>query len=256
MTAPATKFLPGPSAVELMQHLVIGAGSAIAAAIIDQCLQQGDSVVAVSRSINTDAMADADGRLQWLQSDYSEASIARICNRLKEAGSAFNRVYLCNGILHNEALKPEKRLEDVSVDGLTEVMQINAFLPACWVKYLKPVLRGKQPCIVTAFSARIGSIGDNGRGGWYAYRASKAALNMLMKTASIEYRREVKNVQFLLFHPGTTDTPLSKPFQRSVSPEKLFTPEFVASQLLDILSKQEPELPIQYLDWQNTAIEW
>jgi NAD(P)-dependent dehydrogenase (short-subunit alcohol dehydrogenase family) len=239
-----------------MQHLVIGAGSAIAAAIIDQYLSAGDSIVAVSRSVQPDAMARADGRLEWLQSDYSEESIQGICNRLRESAMVFDRVFICNGILHHAHLVPEKRLEDVAAELLTEVMHINAFQPTIWVKHLKPVLRSQQHCILTAFSARIGSIGDNGRGGWYAYRASKAALNMLMKSAAIEYQRERRNVQFLLFHPGTTDTPLSKPFQRSVSPGKLFTAAYVASQLLSIIDGLDPEPSIQYLDWKNTAIEW
>jgi NAD(P)-dependent dehydrogenase (short-subunit alcohol dehydrogenase family) len=239
-----------------MQHLVIGAGSAIAAAIIDQYLSAGDSIVAVSRSVQPDAMARADGRLEWLQSDYSEESIQGICNRLRESAMVFDRVFICNGILHHAHLVPEKRLEDVAAELLTEVMHINAFQPTIWVKHLKPVLRSQQHCILTAFSARIGSIGDNGRGGWYAYRASKAALNMLMKSAAIEYQRERRNVQFLLFHPGTTDTPLSKPFQRSVSPDKLFTAAYVASQLLSIIDGLDPEPSIQYLDWKNTAIEW
>ncbi len=239
-----------------MQHLVIGAGSAIAAAIIDQYLSAGDSIVAVSRSVQPDAMARADGRLEWLQSDYSEESIQGICNRLRESAMVFDRVFICNGILHHAHLVPEKRLEEVAAELLTEVMHINAFQPTIWVKHLKPVLRSQQHCILTAFSARIGSIGDNGRGGWYAYRASKAALNMLMKSAAIEYQRERRNVQFLLFHPGTTDTPLSKPFQRSVSPDKLFTAAYVASQLLSIIDGLDPEPSIQYLDWKNTAIEW
>ena len=257
MKMPVIRFPPGQNAVEkLMQHLVIGASSAIAAAIIDKYLAAGDSIVAVSRSMQSDAMATADGRLEWLQSDYSEESIQGICNRLRESALVFDRVFICNGILHHAHLAPEKRLEDVATEQLTEVMHINAFQPITWVKHLKPVLRSKQHCILTAFSARIGSIGDNGRGGWYAYRASKAALNMLMKSAAIEYQRERRNVQFLLFHPGTTDTPLSKPFQRSVSPDKLFTPAFVARQLLSITDELDPELSIQYLDWKNTAIEW
>ncbi|MAC70364.1 MAG: short-chain dehydrogenase [Gammaproteobacteria bacterium] len=257
MKMPVIRFPPGQNAVEkLMQHLVIGAGSAIAAAIIDQYLSAGDSIVAVSRSVQPDAMARADGRLEWLQSDYSEESIQGICNRLRESAMVFDRVFICNGILHHAHLVPEKRLEEVAAELLTEVMHINAFQPTIWVKHLKPVLRSQQHCILTAFSARIGSIGDNGRGGWYAYRASKAALNMLMKSAAIEYQRERRNVQFLLFHPGTTDTPLSKPFQRSVSPDKLFTAAYVASQLLSIIDGLDPEPSIQYLDWKNTAIEW
>ena len=257
MTMLVIRFPPGQNAVEkLMQHLVIGAGSAIAAAIIEQYLTAGDSVVAISRSMQSDVMATADGRLEWLRSDYSEESIHRICSRLRESALVFDRVFICNGILHHAHLVPEKRLEEVAAELLTEVMHINAFQPTIWVKHLKPVLRNKQRCILTAFSARIGSIGDNGRGGWYAYRASKAALNMLMKSAAIEYQRERRNVQFLLFHPGTTDTPLSKPFQRSVSPDKLFTPAFVARQLLSIIDGLDPELSMQYLDWKNTAIEW
>ena len=98
--------------------------------------------------------------------------------------------------------------------------------------------------------------GDNERGGWYAYRASKAALNMLMKTAALEYRRETTLVRFLLFHPGTTNTPLSKPFQKNISPEKLFTPEYVADRLMRIQSELSSEASIQFLDWQGEQVEW
>ena len=115
---------------------------------------------------------------------------------------------------------------------------------------------GKQSCVVTTFSARIGSIEDNRLGGWYSYRASKAALNMLLKTAAIEYQRVAKGVRFLVFHPGTTDTPLSKPFQKFVSKDKLFTPEFVADQLLTIVEQQASESNIQFLDWDGKAIPW
>ena len=79
---------------------------------------------------------------------------------------------------------------------------------------------------------------------------------MLLKTAALEYRREVKLVEFLLFHPGTTDSPLSKPFQKNVSATKLFTPEFVASQLMRLQDDLKPDLPIQFLDWQGKRVEW
>ena len=240
-----------------MQQLVIGAGSAIAKALIQQYLNQGDSIVAVSRQAGGLEETSAGSRLQRLQCDYTESSIDAVCAELRESGVGFDRVTICNGILHHEGLSPEKRLENASIAPLESVMRINAFVPLLWVKALKPLLKvNRKPCVITALSARVGSIGDNERGGWYAYRASKAALNMLLKTAALEYRREVKLVQFLLFHPGTTDSPLSKPFQKNISPTKLFTPEFVASQLMRLQGELKPDLPIQFLDWQGKRVEW
>ena len=240
-----------------MQQLVIGAGSAIAKALIHKNLKHGDSIVAVSRHAGSLEESSVGGHLRRLQCDYTESSIDAICAELRKSGIAFDRITICNGILHHDGLSPEKRLENTSIVPLETVMRINAFVPLLWVKALKPLLKvNRKPCVITALSARVGSIGDNERGGWYAYRASKAALNMLLKTAALEYRREAKLVQFLLFHPGTTDSPLSKPFQKNISPTKLFTPEFVASQLMRLQGDLKPDLPIQFLDWQGKRIEW
>jgi len=243
-----------------MQHLVIGASSAIAQAIISKLLSRGDSVVAVSRApksqLSIDLPATISGQLHWVESDYSESSIAHICAQQQADNRQFHNVFICNGILHNNDLTPEKRLEDITETKLMQIMSVNAFIPMLWVKHLKPVLKGVSGCTITTFSARIGSINDNKMGGWYAYRASKAALNMLFKSASIEYLREKRDVHFVMFHPGTTDTPLSKPFQKSVKPEKLFTPQFVAEQLLNIISTAPRNSSISYLDWQNKPIEW
>ena len=240
-----------------MQQLIIGAGSAIAQALIQQSLQQGDSIVAVSRQTSSYEEFPAGSRLRWLQCDYTESSIEAVCAELRESGFTFDRVTICNGILHHESLSPEKRLENVSLDRLETVMRINAFVPIWWVKALKPVLKAsRKSCVITVLSARVGSIADNHSGGWYAYRASKAALNMMMKTAALEYAREAKYVRFLLFHPGTTDTPLSKPFQRNVKPENLFSPDFVAAKLMAIQGNTETGEPIQFIDWQNSHVPW
>lgn len=122
-----------------------------------------------------------------------------------------------------------------------------------------PLLTHKTQCTITALSARVGSINDNELGGWYTYRASKAALNMLFKTAAIELARRAKNTKLILFHPGTTDTELSKPFQKNVPAGKLFTPEFVAGQLFE-LTNNNPDLKLNgepaYLDWQGSTIPW
>ena len=93
-------------------------------------------------------------------------------------------------------------------------------------------------------------------GGWYSYRASKAALNMMLKTATIELARRAKNIKIIAFHPGTTDTPLSKPFQKNVPANKLFSSDFVAQQLLQIVEESVIDGELSYLDWQGEAINW
>ena len=135
-------------------------------------------------------------------------------------------------------------------------MHINAATPALLIAALKPSLQGKHPTIIASLSARVGSITDNGYGGWYSYRASKAAHNMLMKTASIELTRLNKQSIVLCLHPGTTDTSLSKPFQARVPSGKLFTADFVAKQLIDVMAKRSPEETGSFWDWAGESIEW
>jgi len=242
--------------------LVIGASSAIAQALIQQILKQDKRrVIAVSRSADAgiDESAESAGQLEWLESDYSEQSITDICEQLQELpeqGEEIDRVYILNGILHTPDITPEKRLEDISSDTLQQVFQINAINTMLWMKALKPLLRGKRERVITVMSARVGSIDDNERGGWYAYRASKAALNMLFKTAAIEYRRTAKQTRFLAFHPGTTDTPLSQPFQKSVPEDKLFAPEFVAERLLGLTEELPGRDLVQFLDWDGESVAW
>jgi NAD(P)-dependent dehydrogenase (short-subunit alcohol dehydrogenase family) len=238
--------------------LVIGASGGIALALIQKTLTSnpGNIVVAVSRTRDNPAIDNWEGSVQWKQSDYSEDSIASITSQLAQDGTSFDRVFICNGLLHNTDLFPEKRLEDCDAESLHAIMHVNAIVPLLWLKHLKPVLQSKHPCVVTVFSARVGSIEDNRLGGWYAYRASKAALNMLLKTAAIEYRRISPDIKFLAFHPGTTDTYLSKPFQKGVSPQQLFEPEFVANKLFTIIENLPSEPILNYLDWDGKPIDW
>ena len=238
--------------------LIIGAGSTIARALLRELIadNQFSEIVAISRSPGADWVGQHAGRLQWLQSDYTESSVERIACRLTEFRGSFSRVIICNGILHNEAVKPEKRLEELTGEALQNVFQTNAVVPIIWLKNLCPILAGETKCTVAVFSARIGSIEDNRRGGWYSYRASKAALNMLLCTAAIEYTRRASNVRFMAFHPGTTDTPLSKPFQRLVPEGKLFKPEFVAHRLLELMSGDSADENIQFLDWAGKTVAW
>jgi NAD(P)-dependent dehydrogenase (short-subunit alcohol dehydrogenase family) len=129
-------------------------------------------------------------------------------------------------------------------------------VPSLWLAALSQSLTRGSSCKIAALSARVGSISDNRLGGWYSYRASKAALNMVMKSAAIEYSRRLPGVKIVAFHPGTTDTALSRPFQRGVPEGKLFAPDFVAQRLASLLDSIEVDGELSFLDWDGKKIEW
>src|SRR3990167_1920766 len=132
----------------------------------------------------------------------------------------------------------------------------NSYAPILLLKHLLPLLRGRHPCTVAALSARVGSIGDNRLGGWYSYRASKAALNQLLHTASIELSRLNPNSCVLRLHPGTTNTALSKPFQANVPAEQLFTPNYSAECLLAQIEQHGPAHTGSFWGWDGQPIPW
>jgi NAD(P)-dependent dehydrogenase (short-subunit alcohol dehydrogenase family) len=236
--------------------LVIGAGSAIAQALIARLLQDPTAdIVAVSR--NTDGNSSPpDPRIKTIRCHYSATAISATAVALKDYTGSFDRVFICTGLLHNERITPEKRVEEIDAGPMAELFWVNSILPALWLKELLPVLKSSPRCIFTLFSARVGSIADNKKGGWYSYRASKAALNMLIKTAAVEYARRAPGVKLLAFHPGTVDTELSRPFQKNVPSEKLFTPQFVAEKLIELTDILVPDGSASYLDWAGESIDW
>lgn len=239
--------------------LIIGANSEIAKAIAEQILadDQYHQLTLVSR--NLDAYQNIGGQqlTKITIADYEQNNIIKAVDDIQSSMKEnITQVFICLGVLHNQTVKPEKRLEDFKPSAFESVLKANALTPILWIKNLTPLLTCKTPCKVTVFSARVGSISDNHLGGWYSYRASKAALNMMLKTAAIELARRAKNIKLIAFHPGTTDTPLSKPFQNNVPVKKLFTSSFVASQLLNILSETKIDGEASFLDWQGKAIEW
>ncbi|MDR5875305.1 SDR family NAD(P)-dependent oxidoreductase [Halomonas sp. CUBES01] len=235
--------------------LVTGASGGIGNALVKHLLAspQTGRIIAASRQ----PPLLQDDRLTHLSLDVSqEEDRLELARHLDDVPVHlfFNAI----GLLHDstQGIKPEKRLDRLTLEGLTQVMQANAFTPALLISALQSSLQGSHPCIIASLSARVGSISDNHLGGWYSYRASKAAHNMLMKTASIELSRLNKQSIVLCLHPGTTDTPLSQPFQARVPSGKLFTPEFVASQLMDVVAKRTPDDTGSFWDWAGDPIEW
>lgn len=241
--------------------IVIGANGDIAQAIINELLNDDDNLfVYVITSQQPPTHHKNNNKLIWFNCDYRENSIKEVSNSIYEHNSIenipFDRVFICNGILHDDILKPEKKINDLNVENFHKVLYANSLVPILWLKYLKPALSSNQKCCITVFSARVGSISDNKLGGWYSYRASKSGLNMLLKNTSIEFSRTMKNIKIISFHPGTTDTKLSKPYQKNVPEKKLFKPSFVAKQLLQIISNTPHDGELSFLDWKNDKIMW
>ena len=180
----------------------------------------------------------------------------------KDVGKSYPVYFIADiGANHDGNLNRAKELIRLAAKAGADAckfqhFQANTIVPALWLKLLHKTLAGKLPCVVAVFSARVGSTSDNRLGGWYAYRASKAALNSLLKTFSVEYARRLKNVKLIAFHPGTVDTALSKPFQASVPEQNLFSPAFVADQLVNIMASAEIDGQLSYLDWAGKSIQF
>ena len=161
-----------------------------------------------------------------------------------------------SGFLHSNIVKPEKRLSHITRSNINKNFSINAIAPILIAKSIEKFIRPELPFSFSSLSARVGSIGDNRLGGWYSYRASKAAQNQFLKTLSIEWRRKFPLSVVSILHPGTCDTKLSKPFQSAVPKNKLFTPSQASEYLISIISEQKPTDSGKFLAWDKSIIPW
>ena len=150
----------------------------------------------------------------------------------------------------------KKKLDDVAPEHLARSFRVNATGPLLVAKHVHPLLRHERKAVLATLSARVGSIGDNRLGGWYGYRASKAAQNMVVRTVAVELARKAKNAIVMALHPGTVDTGLSAPFQRNVPPGKLFEVERAARQLLAIVDRADASYHGTFRAWDDTEIPW
>jgi len=171
------------------------------------------------------------------------------------SAAPLDAVIVATGFLHNGQTQPEKSIAEIEPMTMLDVMRINAVGPALIAKHFLPLMRRDAKSVFAALSARVGSIGDNHLGGWASYRASKAALNMLLKTASIEQARRFPQSVVVGIHPGTVDTNLSRPFQRRVPEGKLFTPAYSVSRLLRVIDQLTPGDSGNCFAWDGQVIE-
>ncbi|MZR64418.1 SDR family NAD(P)-dependent oxidoreductase [Alcanivorax sp. DP30] len=244
-------------------RLITGASSGIGLALVQHWLKKDAAVIAVSRHA-CDSAALTALQQQGLPLDCRDvditdpAQLETLASSLREEGQSIEQIINCAGVLHDQTtgLTPEKRLEEVNLQNLQQSFAMNTFAPILLARQLLPLMPRRQPGVFASVSARVGSIEDNHLGGWYSYRASKAAQNQLLRTLAIETRRRYPQLCVLSLHPGTTDTPLSEPFQRNVPEGKLFSPARSARQLADIIDNADENDHGRFIAWDGRDIPW
>lgn len=249
MTALPQRFPEGFDA------LVIGASRGIGAALVTALLERrAGRVWAASRS---GSLAQDDPRLRPLRLDVTdEDSLAKATTCISEETSSLALAIHTPGLLQDAVIRPERRLADLNLAALQRSFAVNAFGPALAAKHVLPLLQHGRRAVFASLSARVGSIGDNRLGGWYSYRAAKAAQNQLLHTAAIEAARRHPDLVVCTLHPGTVATELSAPFRGTVKPEKLFSPERAAGHLLDVIDGLGPADSGGFFAWDGSAIPW
>jgi NAD(P)-dependent dehydrogenase (short-subunit alcohol dehydrogenase family) len=184
----------------------------------------------------------------------NEESIALAAQTAAAAALPVRLVFVATGFLHNEKTRPERSLRDISPEHMAKAFAVNAIGPALALKHFLPLLPKTGKAVFAVLSAKVGSIGDNKLGGWHSYRASKAALNQIVRTASIELARSRPDAICVAMHPGTVDTALSGPFAKrglDVRP-----PDAAARQLVDVIAALTPRQNGAFLDYRGGELPW
>ncbi|MFC0408954.1 SDR family NAD(P)-dependent oxidoreductase [Roseomonas elaeocarpi] len=230
--------------------VVVGAAGGLGAALVSALRAEGGfrSVQALSRRA-------AEGPESGPVDVTDEASIAAAAARLARLAQPLRLVIVATGTLQTVPdEQPERSFRALDAEALLRAYRINAVGPALVAKHLLPLLPREGRSVFAALSARVGSIGDNRLGGWHGYRASKAALNMILRNLAIELARTRPEAICVGLHPGTVDTALSRPFQRGVPEGKLFTPDHAAACLLRVIRGLGPEQSGSVLAWDGQVI--
>ncbi|SFK85499.1 SDR family oxidoreductase [Shimia haliotis] len=219
-----------------MRALVVGESGGIGAAVAAELRARGAEVVGLSRG--------RDG-FDVTRPDVAEAQIAAL-------EGVFNLIFVATGALVSTRVRPEKALREVSAEELAGQFAVNAIGPALVLRHAPRLLARSGRGVFAALSARVGSIGDNRAGGWYSYRASKAALNQIVHTGAIELARTHKRAVCVALHPGTVETSFTAGF---AGREKL-TAQESAAKLLDVLDGLEPEQTGGFYDYSGARVVW
>jgi NAD(P)-dependent dehydrogenase (short-subunit alcohol dehydrogenase family) len=230
--------------------LVIGASGGLGSALKSQLASGGSfsQVLGLSRSLS-----EAGAPLLDIT---QEASIAASADWIKAqcAGKPLRLVIVATGYLHRSGHGPERSLSQLDAAYLTEVFAVNSIGPALLLKHFAPLLPKEGIAKIVFISAKVGSIGDNALGGWYGYRASKAALNQIVKTASIELSRRNKQTCCIALHPGTVATDLSDPFSKTGL--NVREPAVAAQEICQVIDQLTPQDNGRFVDYRGQGLPW
>jgi NAD(P)-dependent dehydrogenase (short-subunit alcohol dehydrogenase family) len=217
------------------KFLVVGAGG-IGRALTKRLASKGE-VTVWSRTIGVDVTVESD----------IVAAAPALPNELAS-------VFVTTGMLHDALQRPERSMRALNAEQMARSFLVNAIAPALIAKHVLPRLPRDRRAVFAVLGARVGSIGDNRTGGWHGYRASKAALVMLVRTLSIELKRTHPQAICVALHPGTVDTAMSKPFQGNVAADTLFTPDFSAERLIAVAAALTPSDSGGHFAWDGVRI--
>lgn len=241
--------------------VIQGASRGIGLELTRQLLERGDRVVATcrapSRASALQELARHHDALDVVALDVEdEATIAAAFDSISARIDRIHLLMNVAGVLHDEHMAPEKRLRDIDAAALERAFRVNALGPLLVMRHAAALIPRDEASVIANLSARVGSIEDNRLGGWYAYRASKAAQNQFTRTAAIEMKRRYPRLIVVALHPGTVATDLSEPFRGGVPADRLFSVERAARQLLAVVGALTPADSGGFFAWDGAAIPW
>ncbi|CAA0123562.1 C-factor [BD1-7 clade bacterium] len=229
--------------------LIGGSTGAIAQALIDKHVSDGWTVITVGRQSPTSA--------HHCQAELTDPqSVSVVAEWLQHHNHLPDRVIACMGILHTEQHGPEKMLSQLSTAWLEQSMSINLHSHIHLAQAVNTVMSRRKPVTWASLSAKVGSIADNGLGGWHSYRMTKAALNMFIHNLSIEWQRKNSQNCAIAIHPGTTDSALSVPFQAHIANGKLYTATTTADRLISVFDNLPDDASGEFFNWDGSRLPW
>jgi NAD(P)-dependent dehydrogenase (short-subunit alcohol dehydrogenase family) len=230
---------------------IIGSSGAIGRAFLDAYI--ADKEISNIYSISRTEVESNDERIIHINIDVTdEVSVKAAASKIGE--NRLDKLIVATGILHTELFGPEKSIKDIKIENFVKIFSVNAFGPALIGKYFLPLMKKDKKSIAAFLSARVGSISENKLGGWYAYRASKSALNQIIKNFSIEAKRTNPTGIIIGLQPGTVKSKLSEPFQKNVKKGKLLLPKDSVKSLIRVIENVMQNDSGKIFDWKGEEI--